>query len=126
MAEALLARELAAVTVSSAGINALIDHPADETAQALMIERGVDISAHRARQLSRALIQEADLVLVMETGHKKAVEGMDPTARGKVYRLGEWRDMDISDPYQESRQVFESVLKSICQSVADWPSRLKQ
>lgn len=128
MAEALLARELKAggASVGSAGLGALVDHPADEMAQTLMAEQGIDISVHRARQLSRPLIQQADLVLVMEAGHKKAIEGMDPTARGKLYRLGEWRDMDIPDPYRESRQVFEQALELIRQGVMDWTSRLKQ
>ena len=26
---------------------------------------------------------------------------MDPSARGKVYRLGEWTNADIADPYQK-------------------------
>lgn len=127
MAEALLARELKAggASVGSAGLSALVNHPADEMAQTLMAEQDIDISAHRTRQLSRALIQQADLILVMEAGHKKAIEGMDPTARGKLYRLGEWRDMDIPDPYREPRQVFEQALELIQQGVADWISRLK-
>ncbi len=128
MGEALLARELAynsAVRVSSAGIGALVDRPADPTAQALMREQGLDISAHRAQQLTSALLRRNDLVLVMESGHKKAVETIDPSARGKVYRWGEWGDFDVPDPFGESREVFEQALALLLQGLKDWSSKLK-
>ena len=127
MGAALLARRLAGhpeVTVESAGIGALVGHPADETARALLLEQGIDISGHRARQLTSALLRQADLVLVMEAEHKKAIEALDPSARGKVYRLGEWSNFDIPDPYQQSREVFEHALRLIQQGVVDWSSKL--
>jgi protein-tyrosine phosphatase len=89
-----------------------------------MRERGIDISAHRARQLTPELIHGADLILVMETGHKKAIEAEDATARGKVFRLGEWRDTEIEDPYQQSKAVFAKALASIDGCIDDWVERL--
>ncbi len=128
MGEALLARQLAGLagmTVESAGISALVGYPADETAQDLLLEQGIDISAHRARQLTEALLRQADLVLVMETAQKKAIAALDPSARGKVYRLGEWNNTDILDPYRQSRTAFEEALRLIQQGVADWSAKLK-
>jgi len=127
MAEAVLRnalREQEEITVESAGLGALADWPASEHAEALMAERGLDISSHRARQLTPEMIKEADLILVMESGHKKAIEAKDATARGKVYRLGEWRNMDIKDPFQQSRVVFAKVLADIDDCIADWVERL--
>lgn len=128
MGEALLARELAStpgVQVGSAGIGALVDRPADPTAQALMQECGLDISAHRARQLTPALLRQHDLILVMEAGHKKAVEAIDPSARGKIYRWGEWSGFDVPDPFGESREVFEQALALLRRGLEDWSSKLK-
>ena len=113
------------MTVESAGLGALVDWPASEHAVALMEERGIDIAQHRARQLTPELVNNADLVLVMESGHKKAIESEDATVRGKVHRLGEWQDKDIDDPYQQPKEVFAEVLDDIESGVADWVKRLK-
>ena len=128
MAKALLRNGLGAsadITVSSAGIGALVGYPAAEHAVELMHESGLDISAHRARQLDRELITAADLILVMESAHKGAIDAIDLTARGKVQRLCEWRDQDIDDPYQKPREAFEETLALIRQGVEDWLIRLR-
>ena len=127
MAEALLADALRGqtdITVASAGLGALVGYPASDFAVELMRERGIDITSHRARQLDLDLVSAADLILVMEVGHKKAIDEMDQAARGKVHRLGEWQDMEISDPYGQSKAVFAEVLKNIEDGVADWAERL--
>src|SRR5688500_11611191 len=85
MAEALWAKmgpQGPGVQVASAGIGALVGHPADPLALELMRERGLDLSAHRARQLTAQMINDFELILVMEAGHQRAVESMAPTARG--------------------------------------------
>jgi len=118
-------REQAEISVESAGLGAMVDWPAAEHAEALLSERGIDISAHRARQLTPELLQEADLILVMELGHKKAIEAQDTTARGKVFRVGEWQDRDIRDPFQKPKKEFAKVLREIDACVDDWVERLK-
>ena len=128
MAEALLRDALRGgeeITVESAGLGALVGHPASDFAIELMRERGVDITSHRARQLHPDMVSAADLILVMELGHKKAIDEMDPAARGKVHRLGEWQDREISDPYRQPKAVFAEALKDIEDGVADWVERLK-
>ena len=128
MAEGLLAVALRGqedITVESAGLGALVGYPASDFAVELMGERGIDITSHRARQLDPDMVSAADLILVMELGHKKAIDEMDRAARGKVHRLGEWQDREISDPYRQSKAVFAEVLKNIEDGVADWVERLK-
>jgi len=128
MAEALLRQalqDMSDVRVSSAGLGALVDYPAAEHAEVLMAERGLDISRHKARQLTPDLINTSDLVLVMETRHKRVIDDEDATARGKVYRLCEWQDKDIPDPFRQSRETFEETLLLIEQGVRDWADRIK-
>ena len=126
MAEAMLRNALRGheITVESAGLGALVDWPASEHAETLMAERGLDISGHKARQLTPELVKQADLILVLESGHKKAIEAEDPTARAKVYRLGEWQDTDIEDPFKKSKAVFEEALVEIEKGIAAWVERL--
>ena len=128
MAEALLRDALKGrkdVVVESAGLGALVGEPASGFSVELMQERGLDITGHRAQQLTPALITRADLILVMESGHRRAVDENEPTARGKLYRLGEWQDLEIPDPYRQPREAFEETLKLIDKGVADWVERLK-
>jgi protein-tyrosine phosphatase len=127
MAEALLKDALSEhqdITIESAGLGALVDHPASEHAVALMQERGLDIRQHRARQITPDMVNEADLVLVMEAGHRRAIDMNEPAARGKIYRLGEWQDRDISDPYRQPREAFEAALADIDEGVAEWARRI--
>ena len=127
MAEALLRDALRGeeeITVESAGLGALVGHSASDFAVELMRERGVDITSHRARQLHPDMVRAADLILVMELGHKKAIDEMDQAARGKVHRIGEWQDREISDPYQQPKAVYVESLKDIEDGVADWVERI--
>ncbi len=128
MAAALLGHNLAshnpAVEVQSAGLAALVDYPADPLAQELLSERGIDLSGHRARQLTAAMIMGADLVLAMETAQVKMVESMLPGARGRVHRLGKAGAFDVPDPYGRSRDTFVQALELIDQGLTDWQSRL--
>jgi protein-tyrosine phosphatase len=128
MAEAVLRNELRGqdqLTVESAGLGALVGEPASQHAMVLMEERGIDISSHRAQQLTPELVRKADLILVMESRHKKAIESDDPATRGKVFRLGEWLNQEIADPHRLPRQAFEEALAGIDECVADWVERLK-
>ncbi|HEY5665620.1 MAG TPA: low molecular weight protein-tyrosine-phosphatase [Gammaproteobacteria bacterium] len=128
MAEALLRRALRGqdgITVESAGLGALVGHPASEHSVDLMAELGEDITSHRARQIHPDMVRAADLVLVMEAGHKRAIDDADPTARGKVYRLGEWQDRDIDDPYRQPRAAYEEALEGIEAGVASWAERIR-
>jgi len=128
MAEALLKRELReqdGFTVESAGLGALVGYPASEFSIELMDELGVDITAHRARQIHPDMVNAADLVLVMEAGHKRAIDDADATARGKVYRLGEWQDKDIDDPYRQPKAAFADALEDIREGVRLWVEKIK-
>jgi protein-tyrosine phosphatase len=117
MAEAALSARLRGrslhVNVESAGIAALVGRPADPIAQELMSERGLDISAHRARQLTPELISAFELVLVMDAEQQRAVESMSPSARGRVHRLGRWGDFDVPDPYRRGRPAFDRAYELI-------------
>ena len=132
MAEALLqdrfAKRNLVVRVGSAGIGALVGRPAEPAAVELMKERGLDISAHRARQITLELVAAHELILVMEARHKKAVESMFPVARGRVQHLGRWGGFDVPDPFRGKRADFERALQLIEEGIGElerafWPDR---
>lgn len=123
MAEGLLRERFATRgrgSVESAGIAALVGRPADPVAVELLAERSVDISSHRARQLTAGMILGADVVLVMEEGQREVVEAMHPSARGRVHRLGRIGGFDVPDPFRRSRKDFERALLLIERGIEDF------
>ena len=110
--------------VRSAGVGALVDHPADENAIAIMAERGIDLGPHRAQQATVALCRWAELVLVMESHHREALGDIDPAVRGKTFLLGHWQKKEIPDPYKRSRDVWTHAVKLIDEGVEAWAKKL--
>ena len=109
------------ITVDSAGIGALVGRPADDTVKGLMAKRGIDVSAHRAKQVDRTLLSQFDLVLVMEQAHIESITQIAPEARGKTKLLGAWiGNKEIPDPYKKSKQVYEIADSLIIESVTSW------
>lgn len=126
MAAALLAAGLPDVRVRSSGLGALVGSPADPHAVQLMAERGLDITAHRAEQITRQQCESSDLVLTMSTSQRDAVLALYPQVRGRVYRLGEYAKCDIPDPYREDLQYFRYVFDLIDKAADDWLGRIRQ
>lgn len=126
MAEALLAAALPRMSVSSAGTGALIGHPADPIAQALLAERGLDISAHRARQITQSLSQQADLILTMDDEQRRYIESRYPLTRGKVFRLAESAKLNVPDPYRRGQEAFEHALQLIDAGAKAWADRIQK
>ena len=128
-AEYLFRQHLSAggASVESAGLGALVGKPMDAMARQLLAEHGVDGSAHRARQLTDAMLRDADLVLAMERDHVASMMRMAPEASGKVMLLDRWgQGRDIDDPYRQSREAFEHVYDMIESSVRSWLPYLQQ
>lgn len=128
VAEALLKDQLPGRKVWSAGLQAMVGHPAEPTACEIAAQHGLDLSAHRAQQIAGWMCAHADLVLVMETSHQQELERLYPTARGKIRRLGEFGPQgafDIADPYHEPRAAFESAHAAIALSVGEWVRRIQ-
>ena len=113
------------MAVASAGIGALVDKPAAPKAIALAASISIDLKSHRARQLTREMLKEHDLVLVMEQRHIKAVEALAPEARGKVHLLGRWhQNIEIPDPYQKGEPAYALALDLIQTTTTEWVNKL--
>ena len=111
-------------TIRSAGIDALVGHQADPDAQQVALQRGMDLSEHRAVQVNRDLLHWADLVLVMEEAHRAELRARQPGSSGKVLLLGHWNQLEIPDPYRQGVGMFEQTMDLIEGSIASWMQRL--
>jgi protein-tyrosine phosphatase len=126
MAQGLLAAALPQTQVRSAGLGALVGMPADDMAVRLMKERGIDIAQHRAQQINRALCMQADMVMVMDGEQRDRLEEMYPQARGRIFRIGEYTNRDIPDPYRQPENAFRSALTLIDEGTAQWLKRIQK
>jgi len=126
MGEALLSAALPHLSVSSAGVGALVGQPADAFACELMAERGLNIQSHRARQLTTPICQQVDLILAMDNEQCAHINQLHPLARGKVFRLGAVAGIDIPDPYRRGRPAFEQALQLIEAGANAWAERIKK
>ena len=127
-AEALLTHRLQGkgLSISSAGIGALVGNPMDKTAHEVLQDNGLQHTSHRARQVDSEMLHNADLILAMEQSHIAHIRQMAPEVHGKTFLMGKWLDdMEIPDPYRQSKPAFEHVHSLLAQSVESWLPYLK-
>jgi protein-tyrosine-phosphatase len=109
--------------ISSAGICAANGAPASPNAVEALREQGIKISDHRSRYLTPELIKEADLLVVMTSGHREAILAMAPESAGKVFLLKSFgipqSTLDIYDPFGEALDVYRRVRDEIDAALPD-------
>jgi protein-tyrosine phosphatase len=121
MAEVLLAQAardagLRNVTISSAGIGAWEGSAASEGAYLVMLERGYDLSEHRARQLTPELVEQSDLILAM--GRAQLARIRELGGGGRAHLLGEFagrgaESAEIRDPYGTDLDSYRETLREL-------------
>ena len=124
MAEAFFKKLMPKAQLASAGINALVDHDADEQAERVMKEIGYNLSNHTGQQLTQELLHQHNLILVMTTAHRNKIIKTWNFAQGKVFLLGHWNEQEIPDPYLQSDEVFEQTRNIILDNVKAWVKKL--
>ena len=129
MAEGMLKNDLpdrfaGQLTISSAGTHALHGNMAQPHAIEVMQGFGIDISRHRARQLSGAMIRYADLILVMEKFHLRLMKVRSMLSPAKVRMLTAYEvgtePYDVPDPmgkdiaaYEASAAIINNCVKGV-------------
>lgn len=126
MAQGMFKQAMPEAVVCSAGLRALSGHPADPLAIHVMRKYGMDITSHRARSVTPQLVASADLILTMDSAQKYFVENQFVTSRGKVMRLGEFRNYDIADPYGRGMEEFEAAFSLIRDGVEHYAEKIMQ
>ena len=124
MAEALLKQRFPNKNIDSAGVGALVGHPADPAALEIMTEQQLDITKHVAKQLDEILAKKADIIFTMSDGQTKWIEERWPFCRGKTFKLGHWKNKDIADPYKHEMSAFETAYQDIVESLEQWADKV--
>ncbi len=119
------ARGLKDVEVSSAGTAAWDGAPASEGAYLIALEHGLDLSAHRARQLTRDHVANVDLVFGMSPHHVE--RAVDLGGSGKSHLLGDFAGRSpgtglVEDPFggdlEEYRLTYARLEELLTAAVA--------
>lgn len=101
------------IVVQSRGVNVDPNETAPEQGTVTILkQRGIDISTHKATQLTKEDITKSDYVLTMTQKHKDKILTQYPDAKGKVYTLAEFstdNNEDLSDPYQQPLEAYKKV-----------------
>lgn len=110
------ARGLRDVAVESAGVSAWDGAPPSDGAMLVALERGLDVGAHRARRLTRELLQDADLVLTMSDQHAEAAARLGGGER--VHLLSRFATRGVShggiaDPYGGDLDAYRDTADAL-------------
>lgn len=83
------------VEVRSAGVSSE-EHgnPVDSRARQVLREHGHDVGAHHAHRATDAELRDADLILVMTTGHARSLRGMLSQIGEPLDKVHLWREFD--------------------------------
>jgi len=108
------------VVVASAGIAAASGFPASAHAVTACRERGIDISGHRSRPLTREILAETDLVLTMEMHHLYAAKSFSPGCADRMYLLSHYAEgtedaapFGVEDPIGGDLDEYRAALTTI-------------
>ena len=112
--------------VASAGVWTVDGERASAHAVEVMTQRGIDLSNHRSRNVTREMMSQADLVLTMTRSHTEALGAAFQTHAHKVYLLSEMTGQmrDIGDPYGGTRQEYAHTAKELEQLLTDGYERI--
>jgi tRNA threonylcarbamoyl adenosine modification protein (Sua5/YciO/YrdC/YwlC family) len=127
MAEAYLKKLLAQqhrtdIHVSSAGIMALQGMGASEGTREVLATEGIDVSMHRAQRISRELVEQSDLILVMDEVHEDNLQQLAPEAKNRLFLLKEFAkindtNLNIADPAGGSLEFYQDIFLTIKDAV---------
>jgi len=93
----------------SAGISTVDGAPASVGARRAMQRRGLSLEQHRSRQLTRPLLQKADLVIGMSENHIAVLRAMFPDLRVQTLAFSP----PIADPYGGGDREYEQAAAAL-------------
>jgi protein-tyrosine-phosphatase len=118
---------LTELEVASGGTSAWESAPASDGALLVAMERGMDLSDHRAQTLSRELVQSSDLILAMGPHHLERIEALG--GEGKAYLLSDYASHGkskraISDPIGAELDVYRATADELEEEIRRVVDRL--
>lgn len=108
--------ELANYRFQSAGTFAQENQPASFNALYALEEKNHSLNTHRSKMLTRALVDEASLILGMTSGHLEQILLQFDIPAKKLRTFSQFSNgvcSDIPDPYGQSLDAYKCCLTAI-------------
>lgn len=120
-----LSMEGVSITVSSAGIGAMVGQEIDPVAAEIARANGLSLQPHTARQFTPEMGRRSNLLLVMEPGHRKHIVQKSPQLSGRIMLFDHWTGArGISDPYKQSHEFHDMVFARLSEAAQAWVEKL--
>ncbi len=123
MAEFLLLRALnetgrSDIRVMSAGLHAGNGTEAHPWARLAATTAGISLSSHRAKLLTREMVDQSDAILAMDFQNKSELLAQYPDAANRIFMLSAyadppWKNREIPDPYFGDEQKTSDCCKAL-------------
>ncbi len=120
-------RGVAALQISSAGTSAWDGASASDGALLVAMEHGLDLGAHRARQLSRDAVASADLILVMGPHHRERVLALGGEGRTSLltdFAARSTEGRPVQDPFGGDLETYRATYEELTREIARVLDRL--
>jgi len=96
---------------TSCGVFAVDGTTASPHALITMSDRGLDISAHKAKMVQTEEVSAAYIILAMTRGHKDHLTALFPEHKDKIHV------MNVDDPFGGSRKLYEACADQMKQYI---------
>jgi protein-tyrosine-phosphatase len=110
------------IQVSSAGLMALGGMGASMETQEVLAKEGMDASLHRSQRVTKELVDQSDIILVMEILHEDKILALAPEVKNRLFLLKEFAkindsNLNIPDPVGGSLEFYQDTFLTIKDAV---------
>ena len=110
------------IQVSSSGVMALAGMGASLETREVLVGEDIDVSEHRSQRVTRELVDQSDIILVMEDVHEDKILQLAPGAKNRLFLLKEFArisdsNLNIPDPVGGSLEFYRETFLTIKDAV---------
>ena len=114
--------------IDSAGVSAFNGEHATNNTGLVAAERGLDLTSHRSKLTSRAIVEPFSLVLVMEERHRMMLRDAFPDLADRVYLLKELLGgtEDVRDPIGTDIANYRAMADEVNTALTEGFNRIRE
>lgn len=121
--------DLEDIKAISAGIAVVKDSKTSENSALVVKENiGLNLSDREAKQITKEMIENSDLILTMTSYIKDLLVNAFPEFKAKIYSLNEYvlLETDVVDPFGGNIEVYRQTYKQLKNSILLLLDKLKK
>ena len=114
--------------IDSAGVSAFDGEQATNNTRIVAAERGLDLTSHRSKLSSRAVVKPFSLVLVMEERHRRMLRDSYPELSERVFLLKEMIGgaEDVHDPIGTDIANYRAMADEVNTALTEGFNRIRE